>query len=371
MKPVRLSFFVFWFGTILFFFAAASVASLFSGPLTSVSIKPLSKNIDMNDFFIRLFQSENHYFSHRSDLGWESFANVSIRLLANIQPTDIRTFLGRELPGFSIFDTEIIIAGEGTDFTTLPVESAPPMEVLLKERELAEKQLAHEKSEETPQAVGGEPSVFIYHTHSWESFKPLLDRERKTSEAVSSNEKLNVIAVGKMLSEELGKHGIAVRHDKTDITEKLQEKNWTYSRSYAVSREIIQEAMAANRNLTYLIDIHRDAQPKKVTTAVIDGKNYARIYFIVGKEHKNYENNLRLATKLHQKLEEKYPGLSRGVFAKPKSAGNGIYNQDLSQQAMLIEFGGVDNNMEELQNTVEAFAEIFSEFYFEAEMVNG
>ena len=45
---------------------------------------------------------------------------------------------------------------------------------------------------------------------------------------------------------------------------------------------------------------------------------------------------------------EKYYGLSRGIFIKDRKSGNGVYNQDLSPNALLIEMGGVDNTPEEL-----------------------
>ena len=70
-------------------------------------------------------------------------------------------------------------------------------------------------------------------------------------------------------------------------------------------------------------------------------------------------------------MEEKYPGISRGVFIKGKNEGNGVYNQDLTNKSMLLEFGGVGNNMEELNRSIEAFAEVFSEYYWKAEEVSG
>ncbi|MDA6082953.1 stage II sporulation protein P, partial [Escherichia coli] len=77
------------------------------------------------------------------------------------QPKDIRTFLGRELPGFSIFDTGIAVAGEGTDFTNLPVESAPPLEVLLKEKELAMNDGQNEENT-APPVIPDKKGVLIY-----------------------------------------------------------------------------------------------------------------------------------------------------------------------------------------------------------------
>ncbi len=47
-----------------------------------------------------------------------------------------------------------------------------------------------------------------------------------------------------------------------------------------------------------------------------------------------------------------------------------MFNQDLSEQAILIEFGGVENNWDELNRTADALAEVFSEFYWDAEKVS-
>lgn len=36
----------------------------------------------------------------------------------------------------------------------------------------------------------------------------------------------------------------------------------------------------------------------------------------------------------------------------------------------MLEFGGVDNNLEELQHAADAAADVFSEMYWDAEKVN-
>ena len=59
------------------------------------------------------------------------------------------------------------------------------------------------------------------------------------------------------------------------------------------------------------------------------------------------------------------------MFAKGEIGDNGIYNQDLSDKALLLEFGGVDNNMEELKNASNAAADVFSEIFWDAEKVDG
>ena len=45
---------------------------------------------------------------------------------------------------------------------------------------------------------------------------------------------------------------------------------------------------------------------------------------------------------------------------------NGIYNQDLSNNSLLIELGGVDNNIEEVLNTINAIADILEMYIKES-----
>jgi stage II sporulation protein P len=305
-----------------------------------------------------------------------SVSEIIATSLFDIKHKDITSLFGNEIPGFRSFNTEIAIAGKGTDLTNLPIESAPPLEVLLKEREIAAKELeesdnsSNQANNPPPQSTG-EEAVFIYHSHSWEAFLPQLSGVTNPNEAVSFNESKNIIDVGRSLQEELIKKGIGSKHSTTNATEELKKKHWNYNQSYVLSREIVQEVLAQEQTIQYLIDIHRDSQPKNVTTMNINGKPYARLFFVVGKENGNYDKNLSLAKELNNKLEEKYPGISRGVFVKTKDDGNGVYNQDLSSKSMLLEFGGVENTKEELDNAIKAFAEVFSEYYLNAEQVNG
>lgn len=358
-----------WLFSIFAVVILAGVITIFPSAFTSSQVNMLLKDIKADQLFIHFLKAENHYFYQETPVNRFSLSGTLFNLATNTQPADVRTFLGRELPGFSIFDSGIAVAGEGTDFTSLPIESAPPLEVLLKEREIALEGGESGDSAASPQ-IPDKKSILIYQSHSWESFAPLLKDVKDIDDAVSPNEQVNVIAVGKRLSEELAKKGIGAEQDKTNVAAELKKKNWDYYNSYTLSRGIVQEAMAGNEDLKFLIDIHRDSQPRKKTTALINNENYARLFFVVGKENKNYEQNLKLATELHNKLEAKYPGISRGVVIKEKSEGNGIYNQDLSDRALLLEFGGAENNLDELNKSIEAFAEVFSEYYWKAEMVN-
>ncbi|MCK1981992.1 MULTISPECIES: stage II sporulation protein P [Bacillaceae] len=351
------------------------VAFLVTSPLnfTSRTVNGIIGNSAIDQVLILALNSENHYFYQKQSMNSPSLMKLSFESMTNFKINDTRTLLGRELPGLSIYNTEIAVAGKGTNITNLPVESGPPLDIYLKDREIAEENLKQpEEDGKHEDAINPkEKSVYIYHSHSWEAFLPFIKGATTPNEAVSSDQRANVIAVGDLLSHELINKGIGVEHNTENMAANLKSQKLDYRSSYNLTRKDVQEAMGSNDKLKILIDIHRDSQRKAVTTTTIQGKEYARLFFIVGKEHKNYEKNLEYAKEINKKFEEKYPGLSRGVFIKGKDEGNGIYNQDISDKALLVEFGGVDNNLTELSNTIKAFAEVFSDKYWEAEEVNG
>lgn len=347
------------------------------------SSKELNKWLDdfHTESFLYVMGTENIYFTQNlsKESSPPSLTSVTLDLFTNIRFNDIRSLFGNEIAGLKSYETKILVAGKGTDYTNLPIESAPPMEVLLQERKESLKQL--EELEELEQEAGkpkeskpptnttnGRKVVYIYHSHSRESFLPYLKGETNPDNAHDSI--LNITLVGKKLGEALERRGIGTQVDTTDIVQLLDKNGLNYFSSYKMSREVVASAMATNKDINYIFDIHRDSQRKDVTTVSIDGKAYAKLFFVIGTEHPNYDRNLNFAKEINAALDEKYPGLSRGIFEKGRKQGNGVYNQDLSSNSIIIEIGGVDNNMEELERTVEALADIVSEFYWDAEKVN-
>lgn len=326
---------------------------------------------------VYLLGYENRYFLQAIPEGQQppQITNTLFQKATSINLDDPRSLLGGELPGFLHFDGELLVAGDGTDYTDIPMESAPPMEVLLAEREAAVQAVENVDKQEdekpVPPAVttNGKKVVYLYHTHTRESFLPLLKDVTNPNEAFHST--ANITLVGQKLADELEERGIGTEIDKTDFTGVLHKNGWKYGKSYDASRPTVQSAMAANRDIQFLFDLHRDSARKDKTTATINGKAYARLFFVVGGEHAKYEQNSKVADDLHKLIESKYPGLSRGVRLSRGAGTNGKFNQDLSENALIIEFGGVDNTMEELNRSAEAVADIFSEYFWQAEKVNG
>ncbi|MBS4174927.1 stage II sporulation protein P [Bacillus sp. FJAT-49736] len=348
---------------------------------SSTSLKHSMSKLDYSGVFAYMLQSENHLLFANKNIGADiSFSKVLFTLVTNINPSKSITLLGSEIPGLDIYNTEIAIAGKGTNLTNLPFDPPPKSDDdITKERQIADDQnINDEKSNPPDNNQQGQTDksnlkkvVYIYHTHSWEAFLPLIKGAKIPDEATSTNNKINVVAVGARLTQELINKGIGAEHDTSNMGAELKAKNWTASNAYNLSREHVKEVIAQDKETKFFIDIHRDSQRKSITTTEIRGKKYARIDIIVGKENSNYKENLNYAKELNTKLEQQFPGISRGIFIKTRSDGNGVYNQDLSNRSILLEFGGVDNNLEELYNAVDAFAKVFSEYYWKAEEVNG
>ncbi|MCC2248416.1 MAG: stage II sporulation protein P [Bacillota bacterium] len=342
-------------------------ADLFHVPL----ISKITESTIFSDALLFIMSTEIPQLdNHLEENGMETpkFSRLLFEGTSGITPNNFNSLLNLELPGLTAYSNNIYTAGADKNSTNIPMESPPPdFEDLLKEDSNNKK--TEQPNEESDDKDNAE--IFIYHSHSWEAFLPLLgDSKKKPSDASSTDNSKNIVMVGSLLTEQLEKQGITTFHDTTNVTAELHKKGWDYYDSYKYSRQTIEEVMASNNHVNYLIDIHRDAQRKEKTTINVHGKNYAKLYFIVGVEHKKYKENLKFVEALNDRLKEKYPGISRGIYLKDKSEGNGIYNQDLSAKSILIEVGGVDNNKEELSNTTEALAEVISDYHMNAEKVN-
>jgi len=196
------------------------------------------------------------------------------------------------------------------------------------------------------------PLVYIYNSHQLENY----NNDNLSIYGITPN----VLMASYLLKEKLNEKGVSTIVEDTNLTEFLELNNWNHANSYKASRIFILDKQNTYDTLKYYIDIHRDSVSKNVSTIKINNKSYARILFVVGLEHKNYEKNLKLANELNDLFNKYYQGLSRGVYKKEGENVNGIYNQDISPNAMLIELGGVDNSIEEVLNTVNAISEVLS-----------
>ena len=204
-----------------------------------------------------------------------------------------------------------------------------------------------------------EPLIYIYNTHDEEAYYN------------SYLNPYNIVPDVKLASyyfqERLKDLGIESVVEKRKIKDVLEENGWNYRYSYNASRVYLEEVSKNNPSIKYFIDLHRDSVGKDKTTTTINGKSYAKVMFLVGLEHENYQKNLDLATRLNELISQFDSTLSRGIYQKEGPGVNGIYNQDFNSNTILIEVGGQYNTIEEVANTIEVIARVLKDYLGELE----
>lgn len=190
--------------------------------------------------------------------------------------------------------------------------------------------------------------VYIYNTH---------DTEKYTLPFTSDYSIIpDVTLVSKMLKEYLKNYNIDSYIETSKTKDYLKKNKLKYSDSYEASRYYLEKNL--NKNYKLIIDIHRDSLRHKYTLYEKDNKKYARILFIIGASNKNYKKNKEVAENLNNRLNSKYKGISRGVTIREDTA----YNQDLNERIILVKIGGIDNTLEELNNTMEVFSKVINDY---------
>ncbi|MGM9874787.1 MAG: stage II sporulation protein P [Bacilli bacterium] len=190
--------------------------------------------------------------------------------------------------------------------------------------------------------------VYIYNTH---------DTEKYTLPFTSDYSIIpDVTLVSKMLKEYLKSYNIDSYIEGSKTKDYLKKNKLKYSDSYEASRYYLEKNL--NNNYKLILDIHRDSLRHKYTLYEKENKKYARILFIIGASNKNYKKNKEVAENLNNRLNDKYKGISRGVTIREDTT----YNQDLNSKIILVKIGGIDNTLEELNNTIEVFSKVISDY---------
>jgi len=289
-----------------------------------------NKNISNESFIMFLLNNGNANFAN--DYKVPTIINKTVNYFLNIDLTN----------PVSLFNESIL----GSD-------------VIQEDLELDKLKEMSSYIEDPNKTIVTNPIVYLYNSHQLENYSNYnLEIYGITP---------NVLMVSYLLKEKLNNNNIMTIVEDTDLTEFLALNKWSYSQSYRASRIFMLDKQNEYPSIKYFIDIHRDSVKKDVSTVKIKGREYAKILFVVGLEHKNYKKNLNLANNINKLFEELYPGLSRGVLKKEGVNVDGIYNQDISSNTMLIEVGGYENNINQVMNTVNAISDVLTKYIGEYE----
>lgn len=359
------------------------------------SMKGLAASVS-SQLFVNMMAMEVPMLSKDEEAG--AFAKEQVmpflfRYITNINPADPASILALEVPGMGNEQTVLLRSPSGMKDMTSPVEYAPPKEAL---QPSASNSGPHEEADEpandaAPLPLGQEPDAsepqqqeaaddssetpgiprktsgvkaFIYHSHNRESWLPELNiLGGDFSDAY--DDEINITLLGKRMAQKLEEHGIGAVHSDKDYPTEVKDYNWNFS--YKYSLEEVQEAIASNPELEYFFDIHRDALGRDRSTVEINGVSYAQVYFVIGHRNPNWKQNEAFAAKIHERLEEQFPGISRGIWGKNHQSGHGEYNQSVSPNSILIEVGGPENTLEESYRTIDVLADVIAEIFWDAQ----
>lgn len=193
------------------------------------------------------------------------------------------------------------------------------------------------------------PEVLIYHTHTTESYKP--------GGANSFDDKQNVVSVGDALVSELQNgYGISAINDRTvhDAT--------AYTQSYSRSRVTLGNYLKKYGDFKIIIDLHRDSNPNKSAETInINGENVAKIMMVMTKKNPRVVQNMKIANFIVAESNKLFPGLCKGIDTS-YNHGTGYFNQDMSNNAILLEVGADINTTTEADASGKYIARLIAEY---------
>lgn len=196
--------------------------------------------------------------------------------------------------------------------------------------------------------------VYIYNTFQTDKYKSNYFNSYSVSSYVTQ--------ASFMLKEYLSSFNIGSIVEEESVVKVLKEQNIMYSNTYAASRILMEEASNNHPDLEMFFDLQVSDYEREATTVEIDGENYAKILFVVGTDNGTYLENQEFATELNGILESINPALSRGVSLRGGVGYQGIYNQDFSSKVLLIQVGGINNTIDEVNRSMKILAEVIATY---------
>ena len=209
------------------------------------------------------------------------------------------------------------------------------------------------------------PQILIVHTHGSEAYTmDGTDIYTESDPSRTLDESYNVVRIGDEMQKVFEEMGLSVVHDRT-LYDYPQ-----YSGAYTRSCEGIETWLKEYPSIQIVLDIHRDAligEDGTVYKAVteVDGEKTAQVMMIVGTDdlgqnHPRWQENLALAIRIQQKLDQNWP-----TAARPITLRSSRFNQQLTQGSLLVEVGSHGNTLQEAIRGARLFARAAGEVLLE------
>lgn len=188
-----------------------------------------------------------------------------------------------------------------------------------------------------------EPQVLVVHTHTTECY---VGDEMSGETERTTDENLNVIAVGNEICDVLESYGIKTAHDTT------YHDYPSYQGSYTRAMSTIDARLKEYPSVKAVLDIHRDAfvysDGSRLRVACDqNGTETAQVMLVVGTNsmglwHDNWQENLKFAAKIQNAAEIMYPDLMRPINLRTER-----FNGHMTLGSLILEVGSNGNTLDE------------------------
>lgn len=198
------------------------------------------------------------------------------------------------------------------------------------------------------------PAVFIYHTHTTESFIGGLEGSNCSYD--STDKTKNICAVGDVITNELEKnYGILVLHDTTF------HNRIKYKHSYLKSEATVDKYLKKYGDFKLIIDLHRDSiENKRAVTTQMNGEKVAKFMFVMSRGNPHFDKNMKVVNSMLNISNKLFPGFCRGALCYNHGTRN--FNQTKSNNSILIELGSHVNSLDEAKRSGKYIARIIAEY---------
>lgn len=300
------------------------------------------EQVSVEDELAALVIAENQKQGEEGELSIQYAKEGNITPIAELEEKEITETIAKSTTSYTenqLLDYQFLLNNFYIiDSSTVATKAVFQPEVLLK-KDLA----IEEKNSENPQ-------ILIYHTHASETY----------SNSRADVEEDTVVGPGNLLTQLLEEKGYSVLHNKTAYDKKDGKDNRNYA--YITARPEIEKILEDHPSIEIVIDLHRDAGKKRITT--VEGKETAKIMFfnglcrdVNGPMESLYNPYIQdnLAFSLQMKLlgDELYPDLFYRIYLK-----NYRYNMHMRPKSLLIELGTNENTIEEAYRAMEPLAKV-------------
>ncbi|KGR90711.1 stage II sporulation protein P [Ureibacillus massiliensis 4400831 = CIP 108448 = CCUG 49529] len=207
--------------------------------------------------------------------------------------------------------------------------------------------------------------VLLYFTHSHETYKPFVQSASGT--VAVYDEHTNLFTMQDMIENYFRLNGLTPKTLDVDVMSVMKRNGLAFYQAYDAVRPYVEKELQQNE-YDLILDIHRDSQKKDVSTITHNNVSYAKIAFVIGAENPNYKENVGYAKALSDSLNKIIPNISRGVIEKKGAGVDGVYNQDLAGELLVVEIGGIDNTEDEVYRTVSILAQAISKTFVTEEL---